>query len=101
MRLEQGDKVTATYLWPTNDGKWPDLVILRPSGDVDMSNPPQVSRGYCPAEEVNAEQDRLEKTILALIDYIEMDGELLSDTVPHFAKMLADMGLYEIAEVEE
>ena len=100
MRLDQGDKVTAVYLWGVENNRWPDVVVLRPASDVDMSRPPSTQVGYVRADEAKDEDERLEKTILALVSYIERDGEMLRDVVPHFAQKLADMGLYKM-ETEE
>ena len=100
MRLDQGEKVTAVYLWSDKDGRWPDVVMLRSSGDVDMSQPATRQVGYVRADEAKADSDRLEKTILALVDYVERDGEMLRDTAPHFAEMLVGMGLYRDDEME-
>ena len=96
MRIDQGEKVTVVYLWNDNDKRWPDTVILRLSSDVDMSRPTRRQVGYVRADEAKAESDRLEQTVIALVNYIERDGELLCDIVPHFAEMLAGMGLYEV-----
>lgn len=98
MKIEQGDKVTAVYLWNDNDGRWPDTVILRPASDVCMDKPPTRQVGYVRGDEAKSDLDRLEKTVISLVDFIESDGDRLCDVAPHFAEMLDLMGLYRSKE---
>lgn len=102
MRLDQGEKVSAVYLWQLKDDRWPDTVMLRPSSDcIDLDKAATVCRGYIPADEAKAEQDRLEKVVTALISYIEHDGEPIRYTMPRFAEMLTEMGLYRDEGAED
>ena len=89
-------KVIATYLYgKTSDSDWPDVVNLVPAGDpIDGEH--RVLMSYVRGDEAKEEHDYLEKTIIALVAYIERDGELLMDHVPHFAQRLAEMGLYDM-----
>lgn len=92
-------KTIATYLYGrTTNNDWPDVVNLVPAGDLIVGGVHRTLMPYMRYHEAKAQFDRLEKTILALVAYIERDGDLLTDAVPHFARMLADMGLYDLGD---